>query len=57
MTKEMKSIPKILEDNMQKKYNRTDLIITEFDSEDVITTSGPEGAINNDNNSDNPFEL
>ena len=28
-----------------------------FASEDVITTSGPEGAINNDNNSDNPFEL
>ena len=42
---------------MQEIYTRTDLVITEFDLEDVITTSGPEGAINNDNNSDNPFEL
>ncbi len=42
---------------MQEKYNRTDLVITEFDMEDVITTSGPEGGIGNDNNSDSPFTL
>ena len=53
----MPLIPKAKEDIMQETYTRTDLIITEFDSEDVITTSGPEGAINNDNNSDNPFVL
>ena len=40
-----------------QEYNRTDLIITEFDAEDVITTSGPESAIYNDNNSDNPYVL
>ena len=57
MTPAMPLIPKAKEDNMQEIYTRTDIIITEFDSEDVITTSGPEGAINNDNNSDNPFEL
>ena len=57
MTPAMPLIPKAKEDTMQETYTRTDLIITEFDSEDVITTSGPEGAINNDNNSDNPFEL
>ena len=42
---------------MQEKYNRTDLVITEFDMEDVITTSGPEGGIGNDNKSDSPFTL
>ncbi len=36
---------------MLREYNRTDLVITEFDSEDVITTSGPEEAINNDTES------
>ena len=57
MTPAMPLIPKAKEDNMQETYNRTKLVITEFDSEDVITTSSPEGAINNDNNSDIPFEL
>ncbi len=57
MTPAMLLLKKAEEDNIMQEYNRTDLIITEFDSEDVITTSGPEGAINNDNNSDNPFEL
>ena len=57
MTPAMPLIPKAKEDNMQETYNRTKLVITEFDSEDVITTSSPEGAINNDNNSDSPFEL
>lgn len=42
---------------MLREYNRTDLVITEFDLEDVITTSGPEGGIGNDNNSDSPFTL
>ena len=57
MTPAMPLIPKNKENIMQETYTRTDLIITEFDAEDAITTSGPEGAINNDNNSDNPFEL
>ncbi len=57
MTPAMLLLKKAEEDNIMQEYNRTDLIITEFDSEDVITTSSPEGAINNDNNSDNPFEL
>ena len=28
---------------MQSKYERTDLIITEFDVEDIISTSGETG--------------
>ena len=28
---------------MQSKYERTDLIITEFDVEDIISTSGEDG--------------
>ena len=57
MTPAMPLIPKNKENIMQETYTRTDLIITEFDAEDAITTSGPEGAINNDNNSNDPFVL
>lgn len=40
---------------MQEIYNRTDLVITKFDAEDVITTSGPETPIYND--TDSPITL
>lgn len=33
---------------MQEEYIRTDLIITEFDEEDVITTSGTEDPISHE---------
>lgn len=53
----MQLLPKTKEDNVQEIYKGTDLIITEFDLEDVITTSGPEGTINNENNSNDPYVL
>jgi hypothetical protein len=44
---------------MQQKYERIKLIITEFDVEDVITTSStePEDKIHVDHGSENAFSF